>query len=466
MMRKKWLLILVPLVVLLILGARRIVPGTDAILLEPSGSLTLKIGLPVSSGGTGVKTLTDGGILLGSGTAAVTSLAQATNGQIPVGSTGADPVLAVITEGLAIDITNGAGSITSAFDPTELLGSRTWGDGSTDTIVWTWDRATGTDPTATFNSGSIDFQAVTEGGNAVYNSSETPGGELGGTWASPTIDDGVSVTNWTLVTPALGTPSSGVATNLTGTAAGLTAGLVTNGVYTTDNMSVLAATTSAQFSGVISNETGTGLVVLDTNPTFNDMFVADGTGVVIGHTAQIVTTTTSELQILGTGGADSDVVIARFSNSASNPVLDFLKSRDTTIGSNTIVQDNDTIGMVRFLVDDGTDFNNQAARFAAKVDDASPATGDVGAEFVWSQMPGGGGGISETMTLSPAGNLTAVGTVRSNTGFDVSGAAGVSGTLELDDGTTEKITLVFTGGILTSRTVAATTSSVLANWTD
>ena len=67
------------------------------------------------------------------------------------------------TEGLAIDLSSaGAGTdFTIAFDPTELLGSRTWGDGSTDTIVWTWDRATGTDPTITFNSGSFLLPALT-----------------------------------------------------------------------------------------------------------------------------------------------------------------------------------------------------------------------------------------------------------------------------------------------------------------
>jgi len=58
------------------------------------------------------------------------------------------------------------------------------------------------------------------------------------------------------------------------------------------------------------------------------------------------------------------------------------------------------------------------------------------------------------------------GTVRANTAFNVNGSAGVSGTLELDDGSTEKVTLVFTGGILTSRTVAATTGSALVDWTD
>jgi hypothetical protein len=70
--------------------------------------------LAVGDGGTGASTLTDHGILLGSGTDAVTPLGAATNGQLPIGSTGADPVLATITEGEAIDITNAAGAITIA----------------------------------------------------------------------------------------------------------------------------------------------------------------------------------------------------------------------------------------------------------------------------------------------------------------------------------------------------------------
>jgi hypothetical protein len=66
-------------------------------------------------------------------------------------------------EGLAIDITNGdgvAGNPTAAFDPTELTGSRTFGDGSTDTIVWTWNRATGTDPTLTFGDAAITLNGT------------------------------------------------------------------------------------------------------------------------------------------------------------------------------------------------------------------------------------------------------------------------------------------------------------------
>ena len=87
-----------------------IVSGSSADL----SALSLDTALPVASGGTGASSLTDGGILLGSGTGAVTALGQATNGQIPIGSTGGDPVLATITGGANITVTNGAGSITIA----------------------------------------------------------------------------------------------------------------------------------------------------------------------------------------------------------------------------------------------------------------------------------------------------------------------------------------------------------------
>ena len=87
-----------------------IVSGSSAEL----SALSLDTALPVASGGTGVSTLTDGGLVLGSGTGAVTSLGQATNGQLVVGSSGADPVLATLTGGANITVTNTAGAISIA----------------------------------------------------------------------------------------------------------------------------------------------------------------------------------------------------------------------------------------------------------------------------------------------------------------------------------------------------------------
>lgn len=65
----------------------------------------------VADGGTGASTLTDHGVLVGSGTSAITALAVGTDGQVLVGSTGADPVFATITDGEGITTTLGAGTL-------------------------------------------------------------------------------------------------------------------------------------------------------------------------------------------------------------------------------------------------------------------------------------------------------------------------------------------------------------------
>lgn len=54
---------------------------------------------------------TNHAILIGAASNGITSLTL-TNGQLPIGSTGADPVAANITAGTGIGVTNGAGSIT------------------------------------------------------------------------------------------------------------------------------------------------------------------------------------------------------------------------------------------------------------------------------------------------------------------------------------------------------------------
>jgi hypothetical protein len=81
-------------------------------------------------------------------------------------------------------------------------------------------------------------------------------------------------TSPTLVTPALGTPASGVLTNATGTAAGLTSGNVTTNanltghVTSVGNAAVLGSFTSAQLAAALTNETGSGSAVFSTSPTF------------------------------------------------------------------------------------------------------------------------------------------------------------------------------------------------------
>jgi len=149
-------------------------------------ALSLDTALPVASGGTGVSTLTDGGLVLGSGTGAVTSLGQATNGQLVVGSTGADPVLATLTGGSNITITNTAGAISIA--ATGL------GSGTVQTVS-----ATGTENGLTLTSdGDTVDPVITLGGaltgvanSQLVNDDVSFGGvtvALGGADATPAFD--------------------------------------------------------------------------------------------------------------------------------------------------------------------------------------------------------------------------------------------------------------------------------------
>lgn len=66
----------------------------------------------VDDGGTGTSSLTDGGVLFGSGTSAITASSVLTNGQLLIGDGSGDPTLATLTEGSGVSIVNGAGSIT------------------------------------------------------------------------------------------------------------------------------------------------------------------------------------------------------------------------------------------------------------------------------------------------------------------------------------------------------------------
>ncbi len=138
----------------------------------------------------------------------------------------------------------------------------------------------------------------------------------------------------------------------------------------------------------------------------DDVIIGDGQGLVIGHTAQVTTSTTTELQILGTGGADGRIIIGRWQANSSAPGIDLIKSR-AAIGSFSSVSNNDNIGSIRFFPDDGVDYATEAASFHAAVDDADPEAGFVGAAFHWESMPGGNGNaIREVMALSAAAQLS------------------------------------------------------------
>ena len=117
----------------------------------------------------------------------------------------------------------------------------------------------------------------------------------------------VFATSPTLVTPALGTPASGVLTNCTGTASGLTAGNVTTNanltgaVTSTGNATSLGSFTSAQLAAALTDETGSGANVHAVSPALTGTVTLEGVtegGVSIGNsgTAQTLTLAAGNIQ--------------------------------------------------------------------------------------------------------------------------------------------------------------------------
>lgn len=109
--------------------------GSDATVA--SGAITMNGGSNITTSGSGstvtfdVSGTTNHSLLVGNASGSIDSLGVATNGQLPIGSTGANPTLATLTAGSGISITNGAGSITI----NSIGGGLTWNDTGVSTSV-------------------------------------------------------------------------------------------------------------------------------------------------------------------------------------------------------------------------------------------------------------------------------------------------------------------------------------------
>ncbi len=81
----------------------------------------LAIPLIVANGGTGAVTLTNNGVLVGSGTGAITALGQAGNGGLLIGNASGPPTVAPLTAGTGIARLNAPGSITLSTVDSEIV---------------------------------------------------------------------------------------------------------------------------------------------------------------------------------------------------------------------------------------------------------------------------------------------------------------------------------------------------------
>lgn len=130
-----------------------------------------------------------------------------------------------------------------------------------------------------------------------------------------------------------------------------------------------------------------------------------------GSTAMV-----AKKQVLGTTKATGSQLLAAFSATATTaaaPSLNFLKSANATIGSNTVVAANEILGELNFFGADGTDFNSAAARIHAAVD-ATPGTGDMPGRLVFSLSADGAETLTEALRITNAGIITTLAATPTN----------------------------------------------------
>ena len=103
------------------------------------------------------------------------------------------------------------------------------------------------------------------------------------------------------------------------------------------------------------------------------------------------------------GGA----TISSFANDSGSNQLHFIKSRNTTVGSQTIVADGDSVGGIFWKADDGdaTDYNNNVAGIEGVVD-GTPGTNDTPGRLVFYTTNDGERTNTERLRIASTGQTT------------------------------------------------------------
>ncbi len=100
------------------------------------------------------------------------------------------------------------------------------------------------------------------------------------------------------------------------------------------------------------------------------------------------------LQIEGVNQQSSSMSLTRNTNSSAPPNISFGKSRGSTLGSNTIVQSGDSLGVIVFCGADGSDTNSIAAAITGQVD-GTPGSNDMPGRLVFSTTANGASSPTE-----------------------------------------------------------------------
>ena len=143
---------------------------------------------------------------------------------------------------------------------------------------------------------------------------------------------------------------------------------------------------------------------VESNSNTHQLFVDGGNSMVMidqvanPGTRALIGGESNGLQIKGNSNSSSYLGITRHTADGDSPAIKFLKSRNTSVNSYTIVQDNDYLGEIGFHADDGTDYSTRGASIQARVD-GTPGTNDMPTKLLFNTTANGANDTTERLAI-------------------------------------------------------------------
>ena len=141
-------------------------------------------------------------------------------------------------------------------------------------------------------------------------------------------------------------------------------------------------------------------------------------------------TTYAKLQVAGTSQSESSISLVNNEADTKGPFVFFGKTRGSSVGASTIVQNGDTLGGLSFIGADGNDTNNRTAEITAVVN-GGPGNNTIPTDLTFSTSTQNATQLTERMRIystgriligngaseqGPSGNLDIVGDINGNGG--------------------------------------------------
>jgi trimeric autotransporter adhesin len=145
----------------------------------------------------------------------------------------------------------------------------------------------------------------------------------------------------------------------------------------------------------------------------------DSSGRLLVGTSTTDSNFNSGVQIAGIGGSNAgSQLISRFSADAASSTLWFQKSRGASVGTNTIVNNGDDLGLIGFYGASGSTVN-EAARITAQVDGTPGASNDMPGRLVFSTTADGAATPTERMRIASNGKTTIKGSTSDSSAYSL-----------------------------------------------